>query len=106
FGKRREQNAEILARLPELAALDLPILIGPSRKSFLGKPSDEQIDFATAAAVTAGVLKGAHIVRVHDVIKMKAAAQVADSVLSSAGTADSSGSRAAPARSAGPASRR
>jgi dihydropteroate synthase len=106
FGKRREQNAEILARLPRLALLDLPILIGPSRKSFLGKTADTQIEFATAAAVTAGVLNGAHLVRVHDVETMKAVVQVADAVLSYADTSDSSAYRALPPRSGGSGSRR
>ena len=106
FGKRKEQNAEILARLERLAALDLPVLIGPSRKSFLGKVPDGEIEFATAAAVTAAVLNGAHIVRVHDVSRMKTVVQVADAVVSFAGTSDSNAFRAVPPRSAGPASRK
>ncbi len=81
FGKRKEQNSEILARLGELAALDLPIMIGPSRKSFLMQQEETATRFATAAAVTAGVLGGAHIVRVHDVAEMRAAIQVADDIL-------------------------
>jgi dihydropteroate synthase len=80
FGKRKEQNAEILARLPELAELDLPILVGPSRKSFLAQPTELETEFATAAAVAAAILGGAHIVRVHAVREMTAAAQVADAV--------------------------
>src|SRR5581483_1140300 len=67
FGKRKEQNSEILVRLRELARLDLPVMIGPSRKSFLAHPTVEQTQFATAAAITAGILGGAHIVRVHEV---------------------------------------
>jgi dihydropteroate synthase len=81
FGKRKEQNAAILARLRELAALDLPILTGPSRKSFLEHPTERETLFATAAAVTAAILGGAHLVRVHDVSEMRAAADVADEVL-------------------------
>ena len=82
FGKRKEQNAEILARLPQLGALELPILAGPSRKSFLGtRPDNIDIEFATAAAVTAAILGGVHIVRVHDVVKMKSVVQIADAVL-------------------------
>jgi len=82
FGKRREQNAEILARLPQLGSLDLPIMAGPSRKSFLGtRPDGIDIEFATAAAVTAAILGGAHVVRVHDVVKMKSVVQIADAVL-------------------------
>jgi dihydropteroate synthase len=81
FGKRREQNSLILDRLSELAALDLPILAGPSRKSFLIHPSPEETSFATAAAVAIAVLRGAHIVRVHDVLQMRAAVDVADEIL-------------------------
>jgi dihydropteroate synthase len=80
FGKRREQNSEILARLEQLAALDLPILVGPSRKSFLAQVTEDETLFATAAAVTAAVLNGAHIVRVHDVKEMKAVIQVAEEI--------------------------
>jgi dihydropteroate synthase len=81
FGKRREQDAKILARLPELAALDRPFLVGPSRKRFLSQTTPEATEFATAAAVTAAILGGAHIVRVHDVRAMLPVAQVADAVL-------------------------
>ncbi|HEX5227556.1 MAG TPA: dihydropteroate synthase [Bryobacteraceae bacterium] len=109
FGKRKEQNSEILAQLSSLARLELPLVIGPSRKSFLPtteKPSDSFVQCATAAAVTAAILNGAHVVRVHDVVEMKAAAMVADQVfsssgVSSAGTSDSSASRAVPPRSGG-----
>jgi len=81
FGKRKEQNSDILAHLGQLARLELPVLVGPSRKSFLAQQTEEQTRFATAAAVTASVLAGAHIVRVHDVAEMKVVAEVADEVL-------------------------
>ena len=81
FGKRKEQNSLILDRLTDLAALDLPILTGPSRKSFLTQPSGEETRYATAAAVAIAVLRGAHIVRVHDVREMRASASVADEIL-------------------------
>jgi dihydropteroate synthase len=81
FGKRKEQNSLILDRLGELAALDLPILVGPSRKSFLARPSPEETSYATAAAVAACILRGAHIVRVHEVRAMRAAADMADEIL-------------------------
>jgi dihydropteroate synthase len=81
FGKRGEQNSEILARLEEMARLKLPVLVGPSRKSFLAQKTEEETLFATAAAVTAAILGGAHIVRVHDVRQMRAVAAVADAVL-------------------------
>jgi|SRR5581483_2608288 len=80
FGKRREQNAEILAHLGALRSFDLPILIGPSRKSFLKRPQTEETEFATAGAVAAGILNGAHIVRVHDIKAMKAVVEVVDSI--------------------------
>jgi dihydropteroate synthase len=80
FGKRGEQNSEILARLPELAALNLPVLVGPSRKLFLKQRTDRETEFATAAAVAAAILAGAHLVRVHDVEAMRAAANVADAI--------------------------
>ena len=81
FGKRKEQNSLILDRLGELNALDTPILVGPSRKSFLTHASPEESSYATAAAVAACILRGAHIVRVHDVRAMRAAADVADEIL-------------------------
>lgn len=81
FGKRKEQNSEILARLPELAALDLPILVGTSRKSFLKQETDLETEFASAAAAALAVLGGAHILRVHGVREMRAAIRVADAVV-------------------------
>jgi dihydropteroate synthase len=103
FGKRKEQNAEILAQMDELAKLDLPVLVGPSRKHFLSKESQDQTEFATAAAVTAAILHGAHLVRVHDVKAMRAVAEVADEIARAAvaaepivvGTSGSSAFRAA-----------
>jgi dihydropteroate synthase len=84
FGKRKEQNSEILARLGQLASLDLPIMLGASRKSFLAQPDETATKFATAAAVTASILGGAHIVRVHDVAQMRVVVQVADEILKAA----------------------
>ena len=81
FGKRKEQNALILGHLGSLAALEMPILVGASRKHFLAHENAEQTKFATAAAVTASILVGAHVVRVHDVREMRAAADVADEIL-------------------------
>jgi dihydropteroate synthase len=81
FGKRKEQNSLILGSLHGLASLDLPILVGPSRKAFLAHTSPEETKFATAAAVAASVLGGAHVLRVHDVREMRAAADVADEIL-------------------------
>jgi dihydropteroate synthase len=81
FGKRKEQNALIIGRLGTIGALELPVMIGPSRKHFLAHEDPEQTRCATAAAVTACVLGGAHIVRVHDVPEMRAATDVADEIL-------------------------
>lgn len=108
FGKRKEQNAEILARLSELQSLLVPILVGPSRKSFLAQTDPRHTEFATAAAVTAAILAGANIVRVHDVAAMKVVASVADSIVAETadrsptpGTSDSSVFRAGRPRSGG-----
>jgi dihydropteroate synthase len=80
FGKRKEQSSLILGALGALGALDLPVLVGPSRKSFLAHESAEETRCATAAAVAVAVLQGAHIVRVHDVREMRAAADVVDEI--------------------------
>jgi dihydropteroate synthase len=87
FGKRKEQNAEILADLRRLTALDYPILVGPSRKHFLAQASENNTLFATAAAVTAAILNGAHLVRVHDVKEMQSVVHVADEIAAMAGAA-------------------
>ncbi len=81
FGKRKEQNFEIIARLGELVRINMPILIGPSRKSFLARQDERETSYANAGAVTASILAGAHIVRVHEVLEMRIAAQIADAVL-------------------------
>ena len=81
FAKRAGQSYAALAALGRLAALDRPILVGPSRKSFLaGRADDGPADreWATAAAVTAAILEGAHVVRVHRVREMRQVAEVAD----------------------------
>jgi dihydropteroate synthase len=86
FAKAAPHSLEAMRRLPELsAALDRPILAGPSRKSFIGKVLDlpvEQRLLGTAAAVAACILGGAHIVRVHDVPEMVQVARVCDAILS------------------------
>jgi dihydropteroate synthase len=90
FGKSHAQNYELIARLPELAKLGFPILVGTSRKGFLGvtladaegKPATaEERIWGTAATVTASILNGAHVVRVHDVKEMVLVAKVADCLL-------------------------
>lgn len=86
FGKSFAQNYELLQKLPQLAKLGYPLLVGTSRKGFLGAtlsldgkpaPPEERI-WGTAATVTASILNGAHIVRVHDVAEMVHVARVAD----------------------------
>jgi dihydropteroate synthase len=85
FAKRASHSYGVLARLSELAAaLDRPVLVGPSRKSFLreavgGRPAPER-DWGTAAAVTAAVLAGAHIVRVHAVREMAQVVRVSEEI--------------------------
>ena len=85
FAKRPSHSYGVLARLPELAAaLDRPVLVGLSRKSFLreavgGRPAAER-DWGTAAAVTAAVLAGAHIVRVHAVAEMVQVVRVSEEI--------------------------
>ena len=88
FSKRAEHSYRMLAGLETLRTLDRPILCGPSRKSFLtaaiGQRSPDQRDWATAAAVTASVLFGAHIVRVHRVAEMIDTIKVADRIRAAA----------------------
>lgn len=93
FGKSYAQNYELLARLPEIVALGFPVVTGTSRKSFVGRalaggkepwPVEERL-LGTAATVTAEILGGAHIVRVHDVADMIQVARVASLIFSSAG---------------------
>ncbi len=84
FGKRREQNSEIIANLGLLKAFDVPILVGPSRKSFLRKEQQDLTEFATAGAVAASILNGAHIVRVHDVKAMRSVVETVDAIRQSA----------------------
>ena len=84
FGKRKEQNSEILARLAELSQLDFPIMVGPSHKTFLAQLTPTGTQFATASAVAAAILAGAHIVRVHDVAEMHAVCVIADEIAKSA----------------------
>ncbi len=95
FGKTREQNLEIVRRLSEFRNLGHPILIGPSRKSFIGKtlelPVDERLE-GTAAAVALSIAAGADMVRVHDVTAMVRVARMADAIVRKTGPpADASG---------------
>ena len=89
FGKSYPQNCELLAQFPELARLGYPLVVGTSRKAFIGAilgseknplPPDQRI-WGTAATVAASIFGGAHIVRVHDVAEMTQVARMADSIV-------------------------
>jgi dihydropteroate synthase len=86
FGKTAEQNIELIAKLDQLARAfaDFPILVGTSRKAFIGKllhnaPANERLN-GTIASITASVLNGAHILRVHDVKPAVEAMRVAEAI--------------------------
>jgi len=81
FGKSAGHNVEVLRRLEELRALGQPLLVGPSRKSYLGRVFGLELEdrmMGTAASVAAAVLRGADIVRVHDVAEMVRVVRVAE----------------------------
>ena len=84
FGKTVEQNLALLNQLDELRVLGLPILLGTSRKSFIGytlsSPPEERLE-GTAATVCVGIMRGAHIVRVHDVGPIVRAVRMTDAVV-------------------------
>ena len=83
FGKRIQDNFELLHELKQITDIGYPVLSGPSRKSFIGLtldlPLEERVE-GTAAAVTASILNGVKIVRVHDVKEMKRVATIADHI--------------------------
>jgi len=92
FGKTMTHNLQIIQNLSKLQALDLPVLIGPSRKAFIRtllkdsdgdaiRPDMPVVGTGTLAAVCAAVLNGAHMVRVHDVEATRAAVKIVDAVL-------------------------
>ncbi|MCS6816293.1 MAG: dihydropteroate synthase [Blastocatellia bacterium] len=86
FGKTIEDNLLILNRLDTFAQFGRPLLVGPSRKSFIGHltgRAPRERAFGTAAAVVAAIFRGAHIVRVHDVREMRDVIRVADAILHS-----------------------
>jgi len=84
FGKTVEQNLELINRLDEIRALGFPVLLGPSRKSFIGYtlnlPPDQRLD-GTAACVAIGIARGADIVRVHDVEPIVRVARMTDAIV-------------------------
>jgi dihydropteroate synthase len=85
FGKTLEQNLAIINRLNQFESFGLPLMVGTSRKSFIGRisgnPADERL-FGTAASVAAAIIRGAHIVRVHDVKEIVEVARITDAILS------------------------
>ena len=83
FGKTLEHNLLILKNLEKFKSFNKPILVGTSRKSFIGKLTGKEADeriFGTAASIAAAILNGADIVRVHDVPQMREVSTIADSV--------------------------
>jgi len=84
FGKTVEQNLELIDRLAEIRSLGYPVLLGPSRKSFIGYtldlPPDQRLE-GTAAAVAVGIVRGADIVRVHDVQPIVRAVRMTDAIV-------------------------
>ena len=84
FGKTVEQNLELLNRLDEIHSLGFPVLLGPSRKSFIGYtlnlPPDQRME-GTAAAVAVGIVRGADIIRIHDVGAIARVARMTDAIV-------------------------
>jgi dihydropteroate synthase len=84
FGKTVEQNLKLINQLDEIKKLGFPVLLGPSRKSFIGYtlnlPPDQRVE-GTAAAVAVGITRGADIVRVHDVETMVRVARMTDALV-------------------------
>lgn len=84
FGKQLSHNLALLRGLPELATLGRPLLVGASRKSFIGKLTGKDVGdrlMGTAGAVAASIVLGAHLVRVHDVAELEDAIRVADAIV-------------------------
>jgi dihydropteroate synthase len=84
FGKSREQNLELVNHLDEIKALGYPVLLGPSRKSFIGYtlnlPPDQRVE-GTAAVCAVGIVRGADILRVHDVESIVRTARMTDALI-------------------------
>ncbi|HZK70053.1 MAG TPA: dihydropteroate synthase, partial [Clostridia bacterium] len=84
FAKNGEQNLMVLNRLEEFTKLGLPILLGTSRKSFIGNilalPTDQRVE-GTVATTVVGIMKGCDFIRVHDVLENKRACLVADAIV-------------------------
>ncbi|MBT5440479.1 MAG: dihydropteroate synthase, partial [Candidatus Marinimicrobia bacterium] len=84
FGKKVQDNFEIIRELKQIKAMGYPILFGPSRKSFIGEvldlPVEDRLE-GTMASISAGILNGANIVRVHDIIETKRTLSVIEKII-------------------------
>ena len=84
FGKKVEHNFELIRKLPQICALGFPVLVGPSRKSFIGEalnlPINDRIE-GTMASITASVINGARIVRVHDIQKTRRTVTITEKIM-------------------------
>ena len=84
FGKKVEHNFELIRKLPQICAMGFPVLVGPSRKSFIGEalnlPINDRIE-GTMASITASVINGARIVRVHDIQKTRRTVTIAEKIM-------------------------
>jgi dihydropteroate synthase len=84
FGKTREHNLALINHLDEIRSLGFPVLLGPSRKSFIGftldLPPEQRVE-GTAATVSVGITRGADIIRVHDVKEMARVAKMTDAIV-------------------------
>jgi dihydropteroate synthase len=84
FGKKREHNLELINRLDEIKKLGYPVLLGTSRKSFIGftldLPPEERIE-GTASTIAIGIARGADMIRVHDVKEMARVAKMTDAII-------------------------
>ena len=97
FGKTREHNLELINRLDEIRTLGYPVVLGTSRKSFIGftldLPPDQRVE-GTAATVAVGIVRGADVIRVHDVKEMTRVAKMTDAIVRSSVIARSGASSA------------
>jgi dihydropteroate synthase len=84
FGKRLEDNFAIIRELGQIRAMGYPVLLGPSRKSFIGMtldtPVEERLE-GTLASITAGIMNGARIVRVHDIVETRRAVTITEKIM-------------------------
>tara|TARA_B100001540_G_scaffold127111_1_gene113371 strand:- start:1522 stop:2304 length:783 start_codon:yes stop_codon:yes gene_type:complete len=84
FGKKIEHNFEIIRKLPQICAMGFPVLVGPSRKSFIGEtlnlPINQRIE-GTMASITASIINGARIVRVHDIEETRRTVAITEKII-------------------------